>query len=517
MISQELLNQVPELQPEEKGGIHTRFGEGLRSQAQHVRRLMSHSGSVAKEFFKEHAFTTILPPAAVVVGLGAAEGGLYSNWDLSYMLSYGVSSLTAAPIWVRDSAEALAAVVGHDASDLRNFSAEATAGKITAEEAGTNQFVADKLYQVRSIIGGTTIFINAATLAFTLLSAKKELQQDIFAGKEPLWKDGEQVFFVGGRQSNILEARMARNPKHTVPILEEVEGAGQFIEKASDKGKKPAYVLVDKKNYGNSNTWEKIKFNKQWLVDVDGQKKLIVVGDGSVYDEALDLRAEAKIDVTIKELQVSSDKLRERASAAGVNLTHEDVITIYLGDGGRDIITGGGNTVDLRDHIKKYGSVDILIDTRAPLIERLVAWLDGRQDVVFDTTNREYFETVKAMLGQHAISVHDQMDPHPANTPHFVYEEVTAETVKRAEEIVYAKEIGRDSVLAITDTVDGHDYAKREGIQDICTALVYDQEVENVISLLKKGNSPSEVQAWLDYRWTFSEDNFAKAPPALKI
>ena len=81
--------------------------------------------------------------------------------------------------------------------------------------------------------------------------------------------------------------------------------------------------------------------------------------------------------------------------------------------------------------------------------------------------------------------------------------------IKRAEEIKNNREINAGNVLAITDTVDGHRYSQSQGIEDLCTALVYDAETDFVLNLLKGGNSPKDIQQWYDYRWGFPSEQAA--------
>ncbi len=474
-------------------------------------RMLGITGSRLKQFVGDNKITIGVVAGGVAL-LGGVEARLLLNdWNLPFMATYAASKLIAAQVWLKDSPQFIAALTGQGGEILRNFPADVANGVLIQSQSDLIQGAADKLHQVSSIIAGGALFGVATKMIFTLGDARDELVRSIMGGKEKIWKTGEQLFFVGGTQSGVLEARMNRTKRHTLPILEDQKGAGKFIQSASKEGHIPTYLLIG--DYATDRNWDNIQFDPGWLISVKSgadaaspdRKILAVVGDGSVYEEALDLGQEAQIDVTVKELQLATDKLVGKAKDAGINLNpDEDVVRIYLGNGRRIITSGGGGEKTLRQRVQDRHSAEVFIDTRSPLVERLHIWLGDRKEVVFDTTNQEYFDTIQKLLGERGIRVYDQDDPDiPPKTRRIVYENLTATTLKTAEEIVKHEGLAKEDVLAFTDTQEGHLSAEKEGITDICSALVYDAEIEYVMTLIKQGLKPQQIQEVLDARWDY--------------
>lgn len=117
------------------------------------------------------------------------------------------------------------------------------------------------------------------------------------------------------------------------------------------------------------------------------------------------------------------------------------IVRILLTDTSQNIITGSGHKYTVQDHLKKYNEVDIIIDAKKPLIEKIVSWVNSsfeklqKQEpsadriIVFNTNNQEYYQTIKFVLEQHGWQVIDQSKRNEEIYLELVYQDSTADTV----------------------------------------------------------------------------------------
>jgi hypothetical protein len=76
--------------------------------------------------------------------------------------------------------------------------------------------------------------------------------------------------------------------------------------------------------------------------------------------------------------------------------------------------TGGGHSYTLRHRIRYAKEVDVLIDSRAPVLQRILEWCHcvARKDrtIFFQTSSREYFLNLQQLLKEYGYEIFDPLD-----------------------------------------------------------------------------------------------------------
>lgn len=458
----------------------------------------------AKEFITPSLLFKVGAPVGglAVFGLGFYEGWLRSN-DVGYSFAYAASNMLPSIVWYRIPPETIAEAIQYSPSLLRDLKAETAAEIITNAQAAKEAILIDNIYALRSGIAGSVVLGYVLSGINAVRNAGERMRSRILKGDQLMTAKDESIFFLGGEQSSVMEA-LTQSNQPTLPILESEEAASVLLGglPPGKRAEKPFYIRVHRGRYEEAKFAERISLSTSSLIPKDnGDQMLIVVGDGSVYEEEFPFRHENQQDLNIKELQTAAKELAEVAKSKGAD--NVQVVRIYLGDAYHQTPTGRQeNTISLRGEMEKYSSVEVLIDSQGPLIEKVINWLDGRREVVFHTKQQDYFSATAKMLQGYGVIVYDQGDENIAdNTPVLVYEETTAATVLRAEEIKDTAQY--EDVMALTSTIEGHELAKKEQIKDICSSLVYTDLILEVVQRLKQGQTTQEIQASLDQRFSF--------------
>ena len=101
---------------------------------------------------------------------------------------------------------------------------------------------------------------------------------------------------------------------------------------------------------------------------------------------------------------------------------------MYLGNTLEVETSGGGHSYTLRHRVKYSKEVDVLIDSRAPILGDILKWCDrvtaGKKSVVsasakkiilFQTSSQQYFLSLQLVLKDYGYEVHDPLDWHVLN------------------------------------------------------------------------------------------------------
>lgn len=117
------------------------------------------------------------------------------------------------------------------------------------------------------------------------------------------------------------------------------------------------------------------------------------------------------------------------------------IVRILLTDTSLNIVTGSGHKYTVQEHLNKYNEVDIVIDAKKPLIEKIVWWAKSSYEIlkkqkpgvapiiVFNTNNQEYYTTIKLVLESNGWNVIDQSKRDDEIYLELVYQDSTADTV----------------------------------------------------------------------------------------
>ena len=275
--------------------------------------------------------------------------------------------------------------------------------------------------------------------------------------------------------------------------------------------------------------------------------------DGTCTDDSF-LSRSCPNEITIEQAsrafrqleQLTSERLRR------YGCYNHKVLRVFLGDTMASAETGGGVQYTLRDRVLLRHEVDVLIDSHAPIWQKIVRWWrskirdDGEADLLcFETSDAEYFRTVRDTMGFYDVSVVDQASIHglkavevegtkkhrstswmhdrEIDVPLLIYYPSTSETVNATFSLLENNEVDPSNLCVIVDQY----WAVREleKLKDeagdfmvICTAVIYDDLFRQVRQWGRMGFSGGEIQSGLDERYSEVLSNQQKLlkslPPA---
>ncbi|PIY68893.1 hypothetical protein COY90_03525 [Candidatus Roizmanbacteria bacterium CG_4_10_14_0_8_um_filter_39_9] len=151
-------------------------------------------------------------------------------------------------------------------------------------------------------------------------------------------------------------------------------------------------------------------------------------------------------------------------------------------------------------------------ESRAPLIAEVLGWaktvVTEGNNIVFDTTNAEYFATVKNLLevnGYHVLDVVKDKKAYTSQTPRLVYQATTADTAQTIGSLIATKLVDVEKCCALLDKAEGVsdlvEIAKENGVSEIpsiCSAIIYDRWFRTVRGWIRMGATAKQIQVELD-------------------
>lgn len=145
-----------------------------------------------------------------------------------------------------------------------------------------------------------------------------------------------------------------------------------------------------------------------------GKNVLLLEADATNSDDPLSLGDQA-LDLTIEDASQGFRRIQElyRSSSA---LPPFRTFRVYLGNSLELAKSGGGHSYTLRHRIRYAKEVDVLIDSRAPVLREVLSWCErvtgDDNSVLFQTNNRQYFLSLQLIMKQYGYDVFDPLDWH---------------------------------------------------------------------------------------------------------
>ena len=485
-----------------------------------------------------------------VWAIGTYEGFLVtrqSHRSILFAARYGMAQIVPSIIWMTKPADLIARRYGLDPSTvLRTF------GNPTQLNASVQLRIL-KAQCVRSVIAGFLGIAQIFRLVQAFSDASNEYEDRVKLGKEPFFEGTkERIIRLAGTSSDVTDLSARRFHRHVIPIVEDPERMQALIEEHSDNYQRPIMWHIPDDTYGRPSSWgaaqtfgnpdnqsndvnletAAFQIDREWTIgyedskDPQGKEKgrlIIVEADSSVGEQALALGIESANDMTVSEASLAFrfiDKLARKQNAILETVGGNDrIVRVLLADGNSCQTTGGGHQFTLREHVIEQDSADILIDAKLPLLKAIVEWAQERMDkngtpnvkkLYFDTSNREYFETVSKILATNGWKVLDggwHCSDDYSNIPVIVYDNSTAATVNTVRSLLKKRKVPPKMVCALLDQHEGQADLNRvtrelgcEGeVSSICSAVIYDYMFQSVRLLLRKGFDNQEIQRFFDF------------------
>lgn len=357
--------------------------------------------------------------ACATLGIAAIEGSLlcqqwpfWESWEAGqFVLRYSVEQLFPSVVWETQDAKLVAASLGLDPSQvLQELSRQ------DVKSANILLFT-HLLATSRYFFAGFMMIAQLVRAANVSMGTFDEYEERIQLGREPpLSIQNGLVVRLCGRDSHVSEVSLKRMGVNFFPVFEDPQRVKFLIWKHSENKRRPVYWCIHPGLYGSLYSWDRFPTDKDCLLPGinKADKILILEADGTNGNDPLTL-GEKAMDLTIEDASQGFRRILERYAAHGL-VRGKDFRTlrIYLGNSMETATTGGGHSYTLRHRVHYAKEVDVLIDSRAPVLHKILEWCESvaskDRKLFFQTSSREYFQNLQRLLKEYGYEIYDPLD-----------------------------------------------------------------------------------------------------------
>ena len=383
--------------------------------------------------------------ACAALTVAAVEGSLLcqnptSPDSIAFIMRYSIEQLFPSVVWETNDAKLVATAMQLDPETLLRD----TSG--TTPESASLLLQTQLLQSSRHFWAGFMMiaqFIRAASISF---DAVKVYEERIELGQEPPFllrrpntkqsfgtisgfadsintmrtsnASGGLVVRLCGVRSHVSEVSLSKmSTSSFFPVFED-PSLIQFLVKKYSKGYRvPVYWCVAPSTYGASYAWDGFPTDEAcFIYGKDTNDKILVLeADATNGNDPLAL-SEAALDLTIDDASQGFRRILDRYYKKTNMVAGKDFRTlrVYLGNSMEVQSTGGGHNYTLRHRVRYAKEVDVLVDSRAPVLKRVLEWCESvasnDRAIFFQTSSREYFLSLKRLLKQYGYDIYDPLD-----------------------------------------------------------------------------------------------------------
>ncbi len=396
--------------------------------------------------------------AVEVASTGAAGGGetlqssAYGTADVAkFVARYALEQLLPSTVWSTQDGNLVAAAMGYgDGGGGGDATAAATASLLRQLDplvpSDASALLALGFCQtLRSMAAGFMLLAQLVRAGAIGAQAPSVYEERVRLGREPPmlpsggtaggsfgkeggWNAADQPGLIVrfcGRESNIISTSLRRMGHRVFPVFEEpFSKVSHLIAQHSDGHRIPVFWSVRPDRYGSSFSWEGFPVSQDCLVRTStGKNILLLEADATNANDPLALGDQA-LDLTLDDSSQGFRRIEE-LYANRLGSKRFRTLKVFLGNTLEVETSGGGHSYTLRHRVKYSKEVDVLIDSRAPILGEILRWCDrvtagrqsvlsasGRKIVLFQTSSRQYFLSLQLLLEDYGYEVHDPLDWH---------------------------------------------------------------------------------------------------------
>jgi hypothetical protein len=386
----------------------------------------------------------------------------WESWEAGrFVWWYSIHQLVPSIVWDSQDATLIAKSLGLDPSTLlRDFSAVMTTSTSTTIPTTTTALTIDDsvlatallrlhfLETVRFFVAGFMMIASIVRAAGVSAGAFAVYEERIRLGREPplSMMDKDQtsgvVIRLCGRDSFTTEVSMNKMGVHLLPIFESPDRVQHLVWKHSEQLHRPVYWCVKEHKYGSTYSWDQFPVDSWMLADPWNKDSLLSSSSSSSSSPGSDVTAtnrrkilfleadatnphdplalgNAALDLNLDDASQGFRRLQERFSRAYPHPPGEPkpfrTLRVYLGNSLEVSRTGGGHSYTLRHRVRYAKEMDVLIDSRAPVLERILEWCQrvagSDRRIMFQTSSPEYFRSLQTILRCYGYEIFDPLDP----------------------------------------------------------------------------------------------------------
>ncbi|CAH0522445.1 unnamed protein product [Peronospora belbahrii] len=329
--------------------------------------------------------------------------------SMLFMYKYATHNFLASCIWETRAPELVAQSLNLDPTKFLHIFYPATSSVDAALKLKVMT-----IFTARSMLAGFMVVTQLLNIVRASGKAALGYSENVYSGLEPpLQGIEERIIRLAGKGSDVTEVSMARYGAHILPVLEKPEQHRHLVALWSLNGRVPCVWCVPKDQYGFRHSWSGLRVDESFLLrTTTGKYILCIEADATLKDRAFELQvmptAPSSWD---KELSIEDAsqayRLVERQAALTLARPFRS-LCVLLGDSRQPCNLGGESFVTLRDRTRLKQEVNVLIDSKAPLLLEVLKWcgrfVDGRKTLVLDVTPHN-FSLFKLFLEHHGYAV----------------------------------------------------------------------------------------------------------------
>ena len=356
--------------------------------------------------------------ACATMGIAALEASLllhphvslYDLNSLMFISRYAVEQLFPSVVWQTQPATMIATVVGLDPTTL------------LADLSGETPASARLLLQThlletsRYFFAGFMMIAQLFRAGAISMEGFSEYEQRIQRGREPplLLQDG-LVMRLCGKDSFVSAVTLSKMGRHFFPIFESPERVQWLVWKYSQNKRLPVFWCVEQGRYTQPYSWARFPVGKGcFYKGVEGEQLLFLEADATNGNDPLTIGKTA-LDLTLDDASQGFNFILKKFEQQGYTPGKDfRPVRVYLGNSMEEFSTGGGFHYNIRHRIRFANECDILVDSRAPVLQRILEWCEqvaGKdRKLIFQTTSRDYFVNLQKLLWQYGYEVYDPID-----------------------------------------------------------------------------------------------------------
>ena len=400
--------------------------ETRRQKLESTRRIVR---IAAERVLEPSAVALLGMSASLVLSIGAAEGALLcadvpfveSTDAAKFVGRYAFEQLLPSTVWSTQDANLVATAMGYDAQTLLRSLDE------TNPRDASVLLTLGFCETLRSMSAGFMLLAQLVRTGAIGAQAPGVYEERVRSGREPpiLGFDPKcpgLVVRLCGRESNIISTSLRRMGRHIFPVFEEPHSKVSFlISQYSDGYRIPVFWSVRPDRYGSSHSWRGFPVSAECLMRTSTGKNILVLeADATNANDPLALGDQA-LDLNMDDASQAYRRIEEEMARNGPGIPFR-TLKVFLGNSLEVEKSGGGHAYTLRHRVKYSKEVDVLIDSRAPILGEVLRWCDrvtsghrnesGRKIILFQTSSRQYFLSLKLMMERYGYEIRDPLDWH---------------------------------------------------------------------------------------------------------
>ncbi|KAI9987319.1 hypothetical protein PInf_023322 [Phytophthora infestans] len=351
-----------------------------------------------------------------VLGLSAYEAYLLldpvqplTRDSLLFMYKYATHNFLASCIWEARAPELVAQSLGLDPTQLLRVFHPATSSADAAL-----QLRIMSVFTTRAMLAGFMVVTQLLNIVRASGTAALGYLENVYNGLEPpLHGIEERIIRLAGKESDVTEVSMARYGAHILPVFEDPVRHRHLVAQWSLGGRVPCVWRVPKGQNGFRHSWTGLHIDGSFLLrTTTGKYILCIEADATLKDRAFELRVIPETSLPKDEELSIEDasqayRLVERQAALALKRPFRS-LCVLLGDSRQPCDLGGESFVSLRERMRLKQEVNVLIDSKAPLLLEVLKWcarfVDERKTLVLDVTPHN-FTPLKLFLEHHGYAV----------------------------------------------------------------------------------------------------------------